>query len=489
MDNRKNVLMICVDQLSFDKLGFSGNTNVMTPTIDFLASNGLNFDNTYSTCPICIPARRSIMTGMSPKSHGDRVYSETMRMPETKTIAQTFVDAGYQAYAVGKLHVYPQRDRIGFNDVVLMEEGRNEFGVYDDYQIWLGKEGSIADEFSHTIGNNNYHTRTWHLPEKAHWTTWATNEMLRMMTRVDPDKPSFFYISYPAPHPPLVPLQVYYDMYNNEEMILPEESFDNWYNDGSYIMNVFNKMAEGYSEKEKRMAYRAYYAQCTHIDNEIRLLIGCLRETNRLQNTVIAFVSDHGDMLFEHGFIGKRLFYEGSAHVPFIISGEPVQKYRGKVEEHMVASLEDVMPTLLDICEIDIPKTVDGISLVSGDKHEYIFGEITEGTRATRMITDGRYKLIYYPCGNIVHLFDMDVDKEEKNNLASDSAYSDLMKKLTSVLIFNLHSGDEEWVENGVLRGFNPPTDVDTVDFGMHNQRGTHWPPLGKYSNFGNTTK
>lgn len=486
MANEKQVLMICVDQLPLSRLGLSGDTVAMTPTIDFLGKNGLYFDNLYSTCPICIPARRSLMTGMSPKSHGDRIYQDTLPMPSAMTLPQAFSNAGYQTFAVGKMHVYPQRSRFGFDDVILMEEGRNEFGVYDDYQIWLGEQGYIGDEFLHTIGNNTYYTRPWHLPEHTHPTTWATKEMMRMIKRRDPGKPAFFYISYASPHPPLLPLETYLDMFLLDEMQLPQMN-DRWVDSNSPILKAFTTKACSYSDKEKRLALRAYYATCTHIDSQIRLLLGTLRESNMLDDTIIVFLSDHGDMLFEHGCIGKRLFYEGSSHVPFIISGTPSQKYIERVDTHQIASLEDVMPTLLDMCGIDIPESVDGISLISERRHEYIFGEITEGTRATRMVMDGRYKLIYYPCGNIMQLFDIEQDSSESNDLSGCAEFSEIMENLESKLIENLHGGDEQWVKDGKFIGFNAPNNVEPVDFGLHNQRGTHWPPVGQYSNYGNS--
>jgi arylsulfatase A-like enzyme len=194
-------------------------------------------------------------------------------------------------------------------------------------------------------------------------------------------------------------------------------------------------------------------------------------------------------MLFEHGCIGKRLFYEGSCHVPFIISGPPALEYRAKVDTHQIASLEDVMPTLLDMCGIDIPDTVDGISLISEKKHTYIFGEITEGTKATRMIVDGRYKLIYYPCGNMVQLFDIEQDKLELHDLSGCADLLEIKEKLVKDLIENLHDGDEQWVKDGKLIGFDAPMKNEPVDFGLHNQRGSHWPPPGQYSNFGNSQK
>ena len=169
MDNQRyNVLFIQTDQWSQNFMGYRGCSEIMTPTIDQLARDGVIYTNCYSTCPVCIPARRSLMTGMSPRSHGDRVYSDRMKMPEAKTLAQAFSDAGYQTVAVGKLHVYPQRNRIGFNEVILQEEGRYEFGVLDDYQIWLAENGAVGQEFSHAMGNNTYYTTPWPLERRMH---------------------------------------------------------------------------------------------------------------------------------------------------------------------------------------------------------------------------------------------------------------------------------------------------------------------------------
>ncbi len=211
--------MITVDHWSAPLLGAAGHPVIKTPTLDSLARDGIRFTNCYSECPVCIPARRSLMTGLSPRSHGDRVYSERLPMPDVKTLAQTFRDNGYQAYAVGKLHVYPQRNRIGFDDVILQEEARYQYGTVDDYQIWLGEHGYAGREYLHGMGNNMYYTRPWHLPEEAHVTNWATREMAKMIKRKDPTRPAFFYISYCHPHPPLVPLQSYLDMYRDAELM------------------------------------------------------------------------------------------------------------------------------------------------------------------------------------------------------------------------------------------------------------------------------
>lgn len=480
-EKHPNVLMICTDHWPARLLGCAGHPVVMTPTLDSLARNGIRFDRFYSECPVCIPARRTMMTGLSPRTHGDRVYNDKMPMPQVTTLAQAFRDAGYQAFAAGKLHVYPQRNRIGFDDVILMEEGRYEFGVVDDYQIWLGEHGYVGQEFLHCMGNNTYYTRPWHLPEATHPSNWVTMQAIKMIKRRDPEKPSFFYVSYQFPHPPLVPLQVYLDMYDPCEIDMP--IYGDW-EDNRFIMQAMRENWKNYSKKEIRMAKRAFYAQCTHIDREIRLLIGTLRETNLLDNTIVIFTSDHGDELFDHGIAAKRCFYEGATHIPLIFSGKPLKVKDGTINHHL-GCMADLMPTILDVCQINVPSTVEGHTLLGKEERDYIYGEVGEGEKASRMLYDGRYKLIYYPTGNTIQLFDVENDPQEKYNLAKKIELSEIRASLEQLLIKELYGEDLNWVKEGRLVGVPEKQYQRLNDYGLYNQRGYHWPPPSSYTNVG----
>lgn len=482
MKNKTNVLLINTDHWPASLLGSSGHKVIMTPTLDSLAKDGIRFSNAYSECPVCIPARRSLMTGTSPRKHGDRVYTDTMEMPQFPTLAETFSNAGYQTFAVGKLHVYPQRNRIGFNDVILTEEGRYDFGVVDDYQVWLGEQGDAGKESGHGMGSNTYYTRPWHLSEKSHPTNWVTDQMIKTIKRKDPTRPAFYYVSYMYPHPPLVPLQPYLDMYSMNE--IDEPLSGNWNNDTSWPLRALQNSSSAYSPKEIKLARRAFYAQCTHIDHQIRLLIGTLRESSILDNTIIMFLSDHGDMLFNHKMVAKRVFYENSANVPMIIGGKPVEKIRGQIDDRLVC-LADVMPTLLSLCNIPVPETVEGVSMLSEIKREMLYCEVSEGDKATRMVTDGRHKMIYYPVGNYFQLFDLKNDPCESDNLADNSSYTDIKMELTNFLIKNLYKEDLKWVKKGKLTGLpNKPFEAPS-DYNLSNQRGGHWPPPSGYKNTG----
>ena len=482
MPQRPNLLLISTDHWPAQLLGVAGHPVIQTPTLDQLARNGVRFTNCYAECPVCIPARRTLMTGTSPRTHGDRNFNETLPMPGFPTMAQTFRQAGYQAYAVGKLHVYPQRDRIGFDDVILDEEGRAQYGIVDDYELFLGDCGYGGQQFYHGMSNNEYSNRPWHLPEDTHVTNWATQQMGRVMKRRDPKRPAFWYISYRHPHPPLVPLQTYLDIYRDIE--IDEPYLGTWLIDPENLpFSLKGSYARGdkYNAFQTTMARRAFYALCTHIDHQIRVLIGTLREEGVLDDTIICFTSDHGDMLGNHYMWAKRLLYEDSANIPMILLGASGDDRVGvnRTDDRLLG-WQDVMPTLLDLAGIEIPFTVEGTSMVGENKREWFYSEIGEGDHASRMIHDGRYKLIYYPAGNWRQLFDLETDPHELTDLSSDQAHGEVIDRLTDLLISQLYGGDEAWVVNGRLVGLEDREFRQGPNRGLTSQRGHHWPPPPK---------
>ena len=478
MAERANVLLISTDHWPGHLLGIAGHPCIQTPTLDQLARNGVRFTRAYSECPICIPARRTLMTGTTPRTHGDRVYKDRLPMPELPTLAQSFREAGYQAHAVGKLHVYPQRNRIGFDDVILGEEGRLQFGVVDDYELFLGDMGYAGQQFFHGMGNNEYVNRPWHLPEECHVTTWATRQMVRTIQRRDPTRPGFWFLSYCHPHPPLAPLQCYLDIYR--EMQVDTPSTGEWADVPEslpFLLRSRVVRGEHFTDVQIRSARRAFYALCTQIDHQLRVVIGSLREQGILENTIILFTADHGDMLGKHGLWAKSLFFEESAQVPMILTG-PLGDGRvgcDRVDERLVG-WQDVMPTLLELAGIEIPESVDGRSML-GERREYFYGEHGEGKRANRMVHDGRHKLIYYPAGNRAQLFDLKEDPDELTDLSGSTDYASVRQRLEELLIGELYGGDEGWVEDGKLVGLADEEFEPGPNPGLSGQRGGHWPP------------
>lgn len=479
MDDRPHVLLITTDHWPASLLGVAGHPLVQTPTLDQLARNGTRFTNAYSECPVCIPARRTLMTGMPPRGHGDRTFQTTLPMPDCPTLAGCFRAAGYQTKAVGKVHVHPARDRIGFDDVLLCEEGRPHWGVTDDYELFLGDRGFAGRQFDHGMSNNEYTARPWHLPEDCHVTNWTAREMSRAIRRRDPTRPGFWYLSFVHPHPPLVPPRVYWDMYRDTE--IPAPPIGDWAADPAALPYRLQQQHAGWhcrTEAEIATAHRAFYALCTHIDHQLRVVIGTLREEGLLDRTTILFTADHGDMLGTHGLWAKRLFYENAANVPMLLVG-PAGDERVQVDrvDDRLVGWQDVMPTLLDLAGVTTPETVAGRSMAASERRETLYGECNEQASASRMIHDGRHKLLYYAAGNHTQLFDLQTDPHELTNLADSSAHRDIRERLTRCLIQELYGSDLEWLEDGQLVGL-PDQDFEASgNRGLSLQRGVHWPP------------
>lgn len=473
---KPNVLLICTDHWSGTLMRQTGHPVVMTPTLDQLSQNGICFTNAYSACPSCIPARRTLMTGMTAKSHGDRVYKEGNSMPDAVTLAQCFRNGGYQAYAVGKLHVTPQRNRIGFDDVILEEQGRHLDCTADDWEMYLSEQGYTGEEYSTGMCHNDFLTRAWHLPEKHHAVNWAVREMCKTIRRRDPTRPGFWYLSFSAPHPPLTPPQAYMDLYRDIE--LDEAATGNWsadFDDLPYALwaRARNSAHLGATEAEKDLARRAFYAEITHLDHQIRVILGFLREEKLDSNTIVVFTSDHGHMIGNHGMWCMAPFYEMSAKIPLIVvptsKDDRIPRNR---KDDLLAEFGDIMPTLLELAGLPIPETVDAISLIGDERREHLYGEYGEGVNAMRMIREGRFKLIYYPCGNRLQLFDLEKDTRETCDLSANLKYSDHLERLKTLMMENFYGDDEGWVKDGLLVGTPEPESRQTRRCSFGNQRG-----------------
>ena len=478
MQTHPNVLLICVDHWFSGLLETAGRTDIETPTLNRLCEVGTRYSRTYSETPICIPARRTLMTGTSPRIHGDRTFQPDLPMPDFPTLPSTFSRAGYQTYAVGKLHVYPPRDRIGFDDVILAEEGRSGLG-WDDYDAYLGEQGHAGQQFMHGMSNNEYSWRPWHLAEEHHVTNWITREACKTFKRRDPTRPAFWYVSYTHPHPPLAPLEHYLARYANRN-VQPAVQSDWSQNpkDLPAALQTIHHYFDKLSPQRLAEVRRAFYALCTHIDHQIRLLIGTLREEQVLDDTVLAFVSDHGDMLGDHGLFAKRTMLEGSCNVPFILADTPAAKRvaKGAVDTRLVG-LQDIMPTLLDLANIPIPETCTGRSVL-GEKREYLYCEVLEDHNAQRMVTDDKFKLIWYPAGNHFQLFDIVEDPEERFNLVGQQKYQQQLEQLKNSLKEELYGSDLAFVKEGDLVGCPAPPHSVSDNRGLTGQRGLQFPPI-----------
>lgn len=423
MDERPNFLVIMTDQQRGDCLSAAGHPVLMTPNMDAIGHAGVRFSRAYSTCPVCVPARRSFLSGQFPSTHG--VFGNGSIEWDDPTLPGLLCEAGYQTEWVGRgMHQTPPLKRYGFEHMVFKDHR-----VPDDYDTFIeGREpGGSGGYYGTGVMHNDWTARSWHLEEAFHATNWSVNEALKFLDRRDPTCPFFLVASILAPHPPLVPPAFYLDRYLRQD--LPDPVIGDWAipPDISGIAEEASSEQVNLTGEALRYARAGYYGLIHHIDDQIRRLLnpvdGVQRRTNR--NTVVIFFSDHGEMLGDHYRWRKSLPYEGSAHIPFLIQApNRFGIERGSVLDAPVC-IEDLMPTVLEMADVEIPGGVDGKSLLStmqgsGDlDRPYLH---LETAPTYQCLTDGREKFVWFVEDGTEQFFDLVADPCEARNLIGDSA-------------------------------------------------------------------
>ncbi|NGP44963.1 arylsulfatase [Bacillaceae bacterium SIJ1] len=483
---KPNVVLMMVDQMRADCLSILDHPVVDTPNLDQLARQGVLFKNAYSATPTCVPARAAVLTGMSQTANGRVGYVDKVSWDYEHTLPGELAQAGYHTQAVGKMHVYPARNLCGFHNVVLhdgylhysrFKQSNSEIDSFnysgDDYLPWLKQQAGAQADLN-DLGldcNSSTVARPWHLPDALHPTNWVVSESIDFLRRRDPRKPFFLKMSFVRPHPPFDPPQAFFDMY--KDLDLPEPVVGDWAETEDPTRAGLDPVTlKGIVPKHRlQRAQAAYYALITHIDYQIGRFLNSMQEHGVLHNTVFLFVSDHGEMLGDHNKFRKALPYEGSAKVPFILSdpGNVLNIAKNKAVEDVV-ELRDIMPTLLDAAQVDIPDCVDGQSvlpLCSNEEIEwrdYIHGEHAYGRDSHHYLTNGKEKYIWYSQTGEEQLFHLLEDSGETANLANDSESEPRLRYWRELLINEL-TGREEGYTDGVklITGREPKAILDHV--------------------------
>ncbi|TWP34145.1 arylsulfatase [Leekyejoonella antrihumi] len=466
-----NVVLLCVDEWRGDALSSAGHPHVETPHLDELARGGVRFSRAYSATPTCVPARVALFTGQSQEAHGRVGYEEGVPfdVAHPVTLQGEFRRAGYQTQAIGKMHVWPERSRSGFDDVILHDgflhhvrrNRRQEFASFDDYVPWLRRQPGMtmdADYFDHGIDCNSVVARPWDKPESTHPTQWVGTMTTEWLHRRDPTRPFFLYLSFHRPHPPYDPPQWAFDQY----LALPpyERTLGDWEDDwDEFRKDGDHKAAIGdLPDKVVHRARAGYYGLMAQIDLQINRIRETLVDFGVLDDTIIAFTSDHGEMMGDHRMFRKAVPYEGSAHVPLIIADTATRDdtSRGAVVDHVV-ELRDVMPTLLDLAGLPIPEGADGVSLapaMRGDltpPRDWLHGEHAYWNQSLQWVTDGRVKYVWGSAKGVEQLFDLTRDPGELRNLARLPEHSELRDLWRGRLVEALTGREEGFVTDGDL--------------------------------------
>ena len=422
MAERPNLLLIMTDQQRGDCLGIEDHPVLLTPNMDSIGGAGVRFRRAYTTCPTCIAARRSLMSGQFPRTHGMVGYRDGVEWDAPPTLPGVLREAGYHTYIVGRdMHQSPKRKRYGFDHMEV-------HGWDAGYGPWLDRhapEGS-GGYFGAGPMHNDWTARPWHLDEHLHLTNWTVNEGLRFLRERDPSCPFFLIVSFAAPHPPLTPPAFYMERYLRTGV--PEPVIGDWAecppNEGKGL-NISDTRQN--LTGEALLSCRAgYYGLINHVDDQIRRLLSPVIGVDRMtaNNTVVMFTSDHGEMLGDHYCWHKRLPYEGSARIPMLMRApERFGLQRGSVVDEAVC-LEDVMPTLLEMVGVDVPDTVEGRSLLplmrgeSPEPRPYLH---IEHSPVHQTLTDGHEKYIWHVADGREQLFDLDDDPTECHDLAQEA--------------------------------------------------------------------
>jgi arylsulfatase A-like enzyme len=482
--SQPNVLLITTDQHRGDCIGADGNRYIQTPHLDQLAYTGVRFSGAFSECPVCVAARRTLLTGQHGYTHGVHTKSSDPFPEGTVFLAEAFRREGYQTQAVGKMHTHPQRFRCGFDHVLLNEEGRRIGDLeYDDYEMYLMERGLRQNLWAHGMPANSLHSRPASLPDEHISDMWTARECCRFLERRDTTAPFFLYCAFRNPHPPLTPAKTYWDMY--QQLPVRSPVVGDWVgsNEPTWLSQIrCSTNCDLQSEEEQTQAIRAYYALISGIDNQIGMLIGDLRERGLLNNTIILFAADHGEMLFDHSLAGKGVFHQASTRVPFIVSAPPAMRDRlrpGEVRKHPVM-LQDVMPTLLDMAGIGIPDDCDGTSVApiwedtGAEWRQHAFGCFQQKHYG---LTDNRMNYMYWVEGGIEQLFNIEEDPDELHDLSTDPAYKEALANWRGLLIEELERHGDQNVSNGELavRESPPFDEQECRQRSSFNTRGVHW--------------
>ncbi|NIA15080.1 MAG: sulfatase-like hydrolase/transferase [Nitrospiraceae bacterium] len=478
MPEKPNILFIMTDQQRFDCLGANGNPLIQTPNLDKLAERSANLQGMFVQAPVCVPSRITFFTGRYPHSHRNRVNNTPLNGHE-ELMPKYLKDAGYATGVVGKLHFHPpaagEARQRGFDIVHLHDSGRkcDEFSGYvkwrriNDPHTQIHYTDVVQDAAD---GENPYRSV---LPDEFTETSWVGMQTRAVLEDLaSADKPFFLFSSFFKPHEPFVVPAPFDDMYNDVEIPLPRET----------TIEEIRKLPEPVQvlalrggprsiEVRDRLQwmYRSYYGSVSHIDREVGLILDTLESTGQADNTIVIFVSDHGDQLREHGVAGKNVFFEASIRVPFLLSfGDRIQP---GVYSQLVETT-DVLPTVFELAGLDEPRHCQGQSFAPlvcdrgrpYEERDVVFCEniipevITAGRLDFRfekrkgvggirhpdakMVRSRRWKLNYYP-GHGGELYDLENDPHEETNLYEDPRHADTVREMKDRLLDWMITSDE----------------------------------------------
>jgi arylsulfatase len=454
---KPNILLIMTDQQRWDSLGCYGQQAITTPNLNSLAAGGALFECCYTPSPICTPARASLLTGKHILGHGvTRLYDV---LPDDELLfTERLQRAGYHTALFGKLHVssgihelthrHPHDGLDVYEYCIEASVGMDS--PFNGYVAWLAERDP---EFLTELRKKRRGLK--HIPRHLHFTHWAAERTIDYIKQADPARPFFCMMSVFDPHNPYDdhPLE-YTDRVDPEPLahVRPPAAGD----DAIYALQQERQLsylgpADSFSNDDIMAMRRGYYASLALLDDEAGRVLATLDAKGIADNTLVIFVSDHGDSLGDHGLFVKGVhMYDHAIRVPLLLRWPAIIPAGGRFGAPV--QLHDLAATVLAAAGVisspDMKDSVNLLPLACGEVEQvrehavclYRNTGITDQKDYfnpplnSSMICDGRYKLALYHNDNAIQLFDLHTDPMEQHNLSDDPAQTAVKSGLLMAL-------------------------------------------------------
>lgn len=466
-----NIFMILCDELRADTLGFMGNETIKTPCLDEFSKDAIVFENAYCNTPMCVPSRNSISTGRYAHSHGalDNMLSPLDGEISFMSLLQ---EKGYKTTNHGKWHCNISPLEYGYDehynagkDLIAPEKYVTCFGITHKETRKTTEHKRNQGEIPLIISGK----RPVHMDDTLD--SVVTDRFINDL-KVTGEQSVFARLSIMDPHTPYIPSEPFASMYDPFTIEMPTSIKENL--DNKPILHSYFRQVRGFetlNEMDFRKSKASYYGLVSHVDQRVGKVVTELKDRNLYDDSLIIFIADHGSMMGEHGFIEKwGYMYDEVMKVPLMIK-LPENKFGGKRLESFVESV-DIMPTILELLDMDIPEQVQGKSLVpyiTGDSDSHknqVFGQYYCGSiqnESALMVRDETWKLTSYPEGNELEgyipndhplkyselfdkeyphgeLYNIKEDPKELNNLFDVPEYKTVKNEYMSKI--------KEWMDN-----------------------------------------
>ena len=450
--SRPNILWFCTDQQRADTLSALGNSLIRTPNVDRLVSEGVSFTEAFAQSPVCTPSRAAMLTGRYPRTTRCRQNGQSIP-PTERLVPRMLADAGYVCGLAGKLHLgscaggqVEQRIDDGYSVFHWSHHPQPDWPE-NAYTQWLTKHGQSWEQL-YNGPSTRFVKRG--VPAKWHQTTWCAEMAIEFIqAQTETDQPWMFSVNCFAPHHPFDPPGEYLDRYDPKDMPLPKFRAGELDNKPKFQQldhqHAHNEPGSyptaDMTDDEAREVVAAYYAMIEHIDHEFGRILTALEQTGQRRDTLVIFMSDHGEMLGDHGLLLKGPhFYDEAVRVPLVMSWP--ERFASGLESDALVELIDLAPTLLESADLPIEPGIQGRSLLpilsgNADPHthrEFVFSEYynawTHADAYSTMLRTRDEKIVVHHGEPVGELYDLEADPDEFVNLWDEPTATDRKLRL-----------------------------------------------------------